>query len=162
MQDELTQQVCAWLEGQQQAMQDCLEALVNIDSNSYDKAGTDAVADQITQWLEQDGITIIRHQRPESGDILEAQLGGTGQGHVLLMGHRDTVFPTGTVASRGYTQQDNVGFGPGVADIKSGLVMNCFVLRALSRLPNCPLPVRALFTADEEIGSPDGRGHAPP
>ncbi len=157
MQDPLIQQACHWLEEQQQAMIDCLAALVNIDSNSYDKAGNDEVADLITEWLEQDGITVIRHPRPETGDILDARLGGTGQGHVLLMGHRDTVFPTGTVASRGYTQQDNVGFGPGVADMKSGLVMNCFVLRALSRLPNCPLPVRALFTADEEIGSPDGR-----
>lgn len=157
MQELLIQQACDWLEGQQQAMIDCLEALVNIDSNSYDKSGNDAVANLITQWLEQDGITVIRHQRPHSGDILEAQIGSTGQGHVLLMGHRDTVFPTGTVASRGYTQQGNLGFGPGVADMKSGLVMNCFVLRALSRLPHCPLPVRALFTADEEIGSPDGR-----
>lgn len=155
MQGPLIQQACDWLEGQQQTMVDCLAALVNIDSNSYDKAGNDEVADLITRWLEQDGITVIRHPRPGSGDILEAQLGGDG--HVLLMGHRDTVFPTGTVASRGYTQQDNVGFGPGVADMKSGLVMNCFVLRALSRLPNYPLPVRALFTADEEIGSPDGR-----
>ncbi|MCH4810690.1 M20 family metallopeptidase [Vreelandella neptunia] len=157
MQEPLIQQACDWLKGQQQAMIGCLEALVNIDSNSHDKAGTDAVADLITQWLEQDGITVIRHQRPDSGDILEAQLGGAGQGHALLMGHRDTVFPTGTVAGRGYSQNGNLGFGPGVADMKSGLVMNCFVLRALSRLPTCPLPVRALFTADEEIGSPDGR-----
>ncbi|MDQ7732375.1 M20 family metallopeptidase [Halomonas sp. SpR1] len=157
MQEPLIQQACDWLGGQQQAMIDCLEALVNIDSNSDDKAGNDAVADLITQWLEQDGITVIRHQRPDSGDILEAQLGGADQGHALIMGHRDTVFPTGTVASRGYSQKDNIGFGPGVADMKSGLVMNCFVLRALSRLPSCPLPVRALFTADEEIGSPDGR-----
>lgn len=157
MQESLIQQAWNWLEGQQQAMIDCLEALVNIDSNSYDKAGNDAVADLITQWLEQDGISVIRHPRPDSGDILEVQLGGTGQGHALLMGHRDTVFPTGTVAGRGYSQKENLGFGPGVADMKSGLVMNCFVLRALSRLPSCPLPVRALFTADEEIGSPDGR-----
>lgn len=92
MQEPLIRQACDWLEGQQQAMVDCLEALVNIDSNSYDKAGTDAVADLITQWLEQDGITVIRHQRPNSGDILEAQLGEAGQGHALLMGHRDTFF----------------------------------------------------------------------
>lgn len=157
MQDKLTQQVCDWLEGQQQAMIDCLEALVNVDSNSYDKAGNDAVADLITQWFEQDGITVIRHQRPDSGDILEAQLGEGDQPYALLMGHRDTVFPTGTVAKRGYTQHELRGFGPGVADMKSGLVMNCFVMRALSRLPNGAPPVRALFTADEEIGSPDGR-----
>ncbi len=75
MQEPLIQQACDWLEGQQQAMIDCLEALVNIDSNSYDKSGNDAVAILITQWLEQDGITVTRHSRPDSGDILEAQLG---------------------------------------------------------------------------------------
>jgi glutamate carboxypeptidase len=153
-----------WLAGQQSQMVECLKTLVNIDSNSYDKAGTDAVADVIVEWLEADGIAVRRTPRPESGDILEACLDarveGDGsdavKGHVLMMGHRDTVFPTGTVAERGYTQQDDTAFGPGVADMKSGLVLNIFVLRALKRLAPLPFPVRALFTADEEIGSRDG------
>jgi glutamate carboxypeptidase len=155
---------CDWLAGQQSQMVECLKTLVNIDSNSYDKAGTDAVADVIVEWLEADGIAVRRTPRPESGDILEACLDarveGDGsdavKGHVLMMGHRDTVFPTGTVAERGYTQQDDTAFGPGVADMKSGLVLNIFVLRALKRLAPLPFPVRALFTADEEIGSRDG------
>jgi len=151
---------CDWLAGQQVQMIDCLKTLVDIDSNSYDKAGTDAVADVIVEWLEADGIAVKRTPRPDSGDILEARLDGKGSddanGHVLMMGHRDTVFPTGTVATRGYTQQDDIGYGPGVADMKAGLVMNIFVLRALKRLAPLPFPVRALFTADEEIGSRDG------
>ncbi|QJQ94313.1 MULTISPECIES: M20 family metallopeptidase [Halomonadaceae] len=155
--DALTREVCDWLTGQRAAMTECLKTLVNIDSNSHDKAGNDAVADTITGWLEADGIAIKRHVRPESGNILEARVEGAPGEHVLLMGHRDTVFPTGTVARRGYRQQGELAFGPGVADMKAGLVLNCFVLRALKRLPNLPFSVCALFTADEEIGSPDGR-----
>lgn len=151
---------CDWLAGQQSQMVECLKTLVNIDSNSYDKAGTDAVAAVIVEWLEADGIAVRRTPRPDSGDILEAWLEGDGSdasaGHVLMMGHRDTVFPTGTVAERGYTQQGEIGYGPGVADMKAGLVLNIFVLRALKRLAPLPFPVRALFTADEEIGSRDG------
>ncbi|WP_322527901.1 M20 family metallopeptidase [Salinicola sp. LHM] len=151
---------CDWLASQQAEMIECLKTLVDIDSNSYDKAGTDAVADVIVEWLEADGIDVTRTPRPESGDILEARLEGDGSdasaGHVLMMGHRDTVFPTGTVAERGFTREGDTAFGPGVADMKAGLVMNVFVLRALKRLAPLPFPVRALFTADEEIGSRDG------
>ncbi|WP_204352946.1 M20 family metallopeptidase [Salinicola peritrichatus] len=156
----MAQTACDWLAEQREAMTECLKTLVNIDSNSYDKAGTDAVADVIVEWLEADGIAVSRTPRPEAGDILEAKLPGTGgdaaSGHVLLMGHRDTVFPTGTVAERGYTQRGDLAYGPGVADMKSGLVLNVFVLRALTRLDPLPFPVHALFTADEEIGSRDG------
>lgn len=151
---------CDWLASQQAEMIECLKTLVDIDSNSYDKAGTDAVADVIVGWLQADGIDVTRTPRPESGDILEARLEGDGSdasaGHVLMMGHRDTVFPTGTVAERGFTREGDTAFGPGVADMKAGLVMNVFVLRALKRLAPLPFPVRALFTADEEIGSRDG------
>lgn len=151
---------CEWLAGQQAEMIECLQTLVDIDSNSYDKAGTDAVADVIVGWLEADRIAVTRTPRPDAGDILEARLEGDGRdasaGHVLMMGHRDTVFPTGTVAERGFTREGDIAFGPGVADMKSGLVLNIFVLRALKRLAPLPFPVRALFTADEEIGSLDG------
>ena len=153
----LMEQACRWLADQREAMAECLKVLVDIDSHSHDKAGNDAVADTIAGWLEADGIALRRTSRPHSGDILEARLEGAQARHVLLMGHRDTVFPTGTVARRGYSRRDDLAFGPGVADMKAGLVLNCFVLRALSRLPSLPYPVHALFTADEEIGSLDGR-----
>ncbi|WP_342595057.1 M20 family metallopeptidase [Salinicola lusitanus] len=156
----ITATACEWLAGQQAEMIECLQRLVDIDSNSYDKAGTDAVADVIVEWLEADGIEVTRTPRPDAGDILEARLEGDGSdagaGHVLMMGHRDTVFPTGTVAERGFTREGDTAFGPGVADMKSGLVLNIFVLRALKRVAPLPFPVRALFTADEEIGSRDG------
>jgi glutamate carboxypeptidase len=72
------------------------------------------------------------------------------------MGHRDTVFPEGTVAQRPFRIEDNQAFGPGVADMKSGLVMNTFVLGAFRRF-GAPCPLTGLYTSDEEIASPSSR-----
>lgn len=150
--------VYGWLDTQRPAMEAFLRQLVDIDSNSYDKAGTDAVADAMTALLAQDGVAVERHPVQGFGDVLSALVPGRDDGpHALLMGHRDTVFPKGTVAVRGYTRDGDLGFGPGVADMKSGLVLNCFVLRAFARAGGAPFPIRALFTADEEIGSATGR-----
>ncbi|WP_207780285.1 M20 family metallopeptidase [Pokkaliibacter plantistimulans] len=156
-------QVCDWLAGQQQAMIDCLQALVDTDSNSYDRDGVNAAGALIQSWLEADGIECVWHANETYGDALEARIGGGQQAPVLLMGHRDTVFPKGTVEQRPFTREGMKAFGPGVADMKSGLVLNCFVLRALHQLQQqgkmamLPFPVVALFTGDEEIGSPEGR-----
>ncbi len=73
------------------------------------------------------------------------------------MGHRDTVFPDGEVGGRPFTIRDGIAYGPGVADMKAGLVMNCFVLAAFARFGGGPAPLVGLFTGDEEIGSPEGR-----
>jgi len=50
-----------------------------------------------------------------------------------------------------------IAYGPGVADMKAGLVMNCFVLAAFAKFGGSPAPLVGLFTGDEEIGSPEGR-----
>ena len=74
-----------------------------------------------------------------------------------MMGHRDTVFPTGEVARRPFTMEDGRAYGPGVADMKSGLVLNTFVLVAFAKFGGAPAPLVALYTGDEEIGSPTSR-----
>lgn len=75
---------------------------------------------------------------------------------VLLMGHCDTVFPDGTVAARPFTTAGDLAYGPGIADMKGGLVINTFVLAAFARL-GAPVPLVGLYTADEEIASPSSR-----
>jgi glutamate carboxypeptidase len=89
---------------------------------------------------------------------MAARLPGAGGGNrpVVLMGHCDTVFPDGTVARRPFRLDGNRASGPGVADMKAGLVMNTFVLDALKRF-GAPGPVTGLYTADEEIASPSSR-----
>jgi len=148
-----------WLAEQRPAMQEALATLVNIDSSSHDKPGTDRVAQAMAGWLQTAGVFAEHRGEITQGDVLLARLPGThpDAAPVVLMGHRDTVFPTGTVAQRPWRVEGERAYGPGVADMKSGLVLQCFVMMALQKLPALPFPVVGLFTADEEIGSHHGR-----
>jgi glutamate carboxypeptidase len=158
-------QVTAWLAGQQQAMIDLLRATVEIDSGSYNKAGIDAVGAAIEAFLASQGIPTERLAQARHGDCIRAMVGAepaaaspaNAPTNIVLMGHRDTVFPDGEAKQRPFTIRDGIAYGPGVADMKAGLVMNAFVLAAFARFGGAPAPLVGLFTGDEEIGSPEGR-----
>jgi glutamate carboxypeptidase len=153
--------VLEWLGSQRPAMLALIEALVNTDGGSYDKAGVDAVGGHIRRFLDANGIASEVTPNDRFGDAISATVGQDsgrlGNRPILLMGHRDTVFPKGEPARRPFKIEGDRAYGPGVADMKSGLVMNCFVLAALKRFGGAPAPVMALFTGDEEIGSPFSR-----
>lgn len=148
-----------WLSGQFDAMEALLQQLVDTDSNSYDKAGVDAVGDLLAAQLQADGIGVERIAVEGFGDVLLAELPGGPGKPVLLLGHRDTVFPKSTTTARGYRRDEKLAYGPGVADMKGGLVLNCFALKALKRAGPLPFPVQILYTGDEEIGSGSARVH---
>src|SRR6266542_3834026 len=147
-----------WLAAQRPAMLALLEALVNTDSGSYDKPGVDAVGERLRGFLENQGIApdVIRDDR--FGDALRASVGSGPNTTILLMGHRDTVFPKGETSRRPFRIEGERAYGPGVADMKPGLVMNAFVLAVFEKYGGAPAPLVGLFTADEEIGSPSSRG----
>jgi glutamate carboxypeptidase len=73
------------------------------------------------------------------------------------MGHRDTVFPKGEAGRRPFRIEGDRAYGPGVSDMKAGLVVNAFVLAAFHATGGHPGPLVGLITSDEEIGSPSGR-----
>ena len=154
-------QILDWLAGQRGAMLALLETLVNTDSGSADKAGVDAVGDHIRTFLTDQGIASEAIPDSKFGDAISATVGqdaNRGSNRpILLMGHRDTVFPRGEPTRRPFKIDGGRAYGPGVSDMKSGLVMNCFVLAALKKFGGAPAPVTALFTGDEEIGSPFSR-----
>jgi glutamate carboxypeptidase len=154
-----TELALAWLAEQQPAMEALLQRIVDIDSNSHDKAGVDAVGAALSAELQGDGISVQALAVEGFGDVLLAQVPGDAGKPVLLLGHRDTVFPTGTTTTRGYSRDAHLAYGPGVADMKGGLVLNCFALKALKRAGTLPYPVQVLYTGDEEIGSGSARAH---
>ena len=156
--NDITADVIAWLAPRFDEMEALLRRLVDIDSNSFDKAGTDEVGDAIIEVLAADGIAVERFPKQGFGDVLRAEVAGRqANSYALMMGHRDTVFKKGTVKTRGYTRDGDMAFGPGVCDMKAGLVANIFALRAIKAAGGLSFPVVALFTADEEIGSPTGQ-----
>ncbi len=151
-------QALTWLAGQQAAMQTLLQQLVDIDSGSRDEAGVTAVARAIQAHLAAAGIAADLESVPGYGCNLRAGIAGADAGApIVLGGHMDTVYPRGTVAQRPFRIQDGRAYGPGVADMKSGLVLNVFVLQALAQAGGANAPVRLLLTCDEEIGSPATR-----
>jgi glutamate carboxypeptidase len=147
-------EILEWLGTQQGAMLGLLEDLVNIDGGSYDKAGVDAVGVRIRKFLESHDIACETIANETYGDALRATVGGPSNSAIMLMGHRDTVFPKGEPTRRPFKIEDGKAYGPGVADMKAGLVMNAFVLAAFKKFGGAPAPLVGLFTSDEEIGSP--------
>jgi glutamate carboxypeptidase len=155
-------EIVAWLATQQDAMVGLLRDMVDIDSGSYNKPGIDAVGDVIRRFMTSQNIPVEIVAQQKHGDCLRALApwdgpAGNAGGNIVLMGHRDTVFPDGEARRRPFTIRDGIAYGPGVADMKAGLVMNCFVLAAFARFGGAPAPLLCLFTGDEEIGSPEGR-----
>ena len=150
-----------WLDDQQPAMIELLEKIVNIDSGSYDHAGVSEVGMAIKAHLDDRGITTNIVERPNASFCLTATIDARhrepANQPILLMGHRDTVFPKGEVAKRPFRIKDDRAFGPGVADMKCGLVMNSFVAEAFHRFGGNRHPINVLYTSDEEIGSPSSR-----
>ena len=152
--------IAAWLATQQDAMVALLRDMVDIDSGSYEKPGIDAVGAVAERFLRQHSISVEHLPQSKHGDCLRAVVSwdgppGNASGNIVLMGHRDTVFPAGEAGRRPFAIRDGVAYGPGVADMKAGLVMNCFVLATFARFGGSPASLVGLFTGDEEIGSPD-------
>jgi glutamate carboxypeptidase len=119
----------------------------------------DAVGASFARFFADHDIATSVIAGERSGNIIRAQLGATdaGSAPILLMGHQDTVFPEGEAARRPFRIENGRGYGPGVADMKAGLVMHAFVLAALRHVGPPAASAVALFTSDEEIGSPFSR-----
>jgi glutamate carboxypeptidase len=157
-------EILSWLAQQREAMVAALREMVDTDGGSYDKAGVDKVGAQVARFMAAHGIPIQTLPQQRFGDCLRATVGedaeapgGNARRNIVLMGHRDTVFPKGEPTKRPFTIEGNRAYGPGVADMKAGLVMNMFVLAAFRKFGGAPGPLVGLFTGDEEIGSPEGR-----
>ncbi len=152
-------QITQWLASQQQAMLDLLRDAVDTDSGSYDKAGVDAVGQRFIDFFTTQGLLTTREPHDTFGDAIHIRLDDTlsNEKPVLLMGHRDTVFPKGEAARRPFRIADGRAYGPGVCDMKAGLVINAFVLAAFKQFGGAPAPLAGLITSDEEIASPSSR-----
>jgi glutamate carboxypeptidase len=145
----------------QPAMLSNLRDLVAIESPSDDKAAVDRASAQVADWLQQAGGKIRWHRQKRFGDVLEARFGNRPQRQpakpILLLGHLDTVWPMGTLAGMPFRVARGRVFGPGVYDMKAGVIMAIHAMAMLQEAKALRTPVVVLLNPDEEIGSPCSR-----
>jgi len=135
-----------------------LAALVNVDCGTHNKAGVDRVGEWIGARCAAWDWEVQRLPLTEQGDCWVARRHGNGTGRILLMGHLDTVYPDGTSAARPMRFEGSHTIGPGVCDMKGGLLVGMYALRALQNASFRDFAeIVFFFNSDEEIGSPGSR-----
>ena len=140
-----------------------IRELVEIESPSDNKAAVDRVADAVAEKFSRLGGEVRFHRAKEFGSHLQVNFGGKAARPVLLLGHYDTVYPLGTLATMPCRAVDNKLTGPGVLDMKSGIALMLHALAALQDWRGedwrggLPRPVSVLLVSDEEVGSDSSR-----
>lgn len=141
-----------FIEEHRQDMLDFWQSIVNMESGSTDKAGIDAVALKLKQVIDEAGGSAKIIEMEKAGNMLVGIFGAqrTNPG-VLFMGHMDTVFSKGTVANRPFAIKGENAYGPGVLDMKGGIVAFLYAIQALHAAGYDARPLKVILAGDEEI-----------
>lgn len=133
--------------------------LVEQESMSRDAEATRRIAENLADRLAKDGAAVDLLGDPHYGASLRARYSSENNRadddkQLLIIGHLDTVWPAGTLAARPFRVSDGRAYGPGIFDMKSGVALAAFALRALKAIGRATRRnVTMLMTCDEETGS---------
>jgi len=136
-----------------------LEKMVLIQSGSHNKEGVDRVARLIQSIFQSNTVSCQSIQQTKFGNhlMVRSLCEKPLEKQILLVGHMDTVFPK-TTDFNWYRENTTHCYGPGVIDMKGGLVVGIFALKGLDSIGLLKKnPITFIFNSDEEIGSPGSR-----
>ncbi|MGH2482416.1 MAG: M20/M25/M40 family metallo-hydrolase, partial [Ktedonobacteraceae bacterium] len=141
-----------------------LRTIVNVDSGTYTPEGIKQVGVHLAGRFQEWGFATRFEKQEGYGDhLLATRQGSRPDGpRLLLIGHLDTVFPDGEVARRPFALGERavmrVATGPGVLDMKSGVLIGMYALHLLQEAgEDTYQSVTFLCNSDEEIGSPSSK-----
>ncbi|MEW6210275.1 MAG: M20 family metallopeptidase [Acidobacteriota bacterium] len=130
--------------------------LVNQESMSREAEANRRLAENLSERFSQFGAAVDLIREPHSGGILLARCNASNshEKQLLVVGHLDTVWPIGTLASRPFRVEDDRAYGPGIFDMKAGVAIAAYALAAIKELNGeTRRAVTFLMTCDEETGS---------
>jgi glutamate carboxypeptidase len=150
-----------WLRPRERAMTRLLGRFVRAESPSFDKAAVDHFGRIVaSEWKRRSVAVTLLCQR-ERGDHVRVEWRPRGRGktaQILVLGHLDTVYDTGTIARMPFRVSRGRAWGPGSFDMKGGLVIALYAMDALAAVGCLPEKrIVLLWTSDEEIGSESSR-----
>jgi glutamate carboxypeptidase len=133
--------------------------LVSIESPTEDRAAVNRCVALVEEWIKTSGGGSRRKRQRSAGDLLIGRFGparATAK-PLMLLGHLDTVFPLGTLKKMPSRLRGGRAWGPGVLDMKGGVVMALTALQLLAESGRLTRPVIFLLNSDEETGSEHSR-----
>jgi glutamate carboxypeptidase len=154
------QDATSWLADKQQAMEDAIARLVEINSYTDNPEGGRKVGALLRDLFRIPGLEVSERKSERFADhlVFRSRPNQPNRTSLALVGHLDTVFPPGTF--EGYRREGGLACGPGVLDMKGGLVVIAFAVQAIAATVglDAVAPLRIVIVSDEEVGSPEGQG----
>jgi glutamate carboxypeptidase len=143
----------------QPQMLEMISQLVRLESPTEDRAAVNRCVDLVEGWIKASGGKGQRHKQKSAGDLLVGRFGPARSRvkPLMLLGHLDTVWPLGTLTKMPFRLAQGRAWGPGVLDMKAGVVMGLSALRILQQVGQLTRPVVFLLNSDEETGSQHSR-----
>jgi glutamate carboxypeptidase len=153
------QQILTWLSERQREMVASLREMVERESPTHDKRACDQLCAHLASEFRCLGGEVKLHRQRDAGHHLQVDFAGAeGRAPLLLLGHYDTVYDRGTLQEMPWSERQGRLYGPGVFDMKAGIVQMMFALWALRESNGgLPRPVKVLLVSDEEAGSASSR-----
>jgi glutamate carboxypeptidase len=136
-----------------------IRRLVSVESPTEDWAAVNRCVSLVEGWIKASGGKSQRRKQKSAGDLLVGRFGPAGSRSkpLMLLGHLDTVWPLGTLKKMPFRVAQGRAWGPGVLDMKAGVVMALTALRILLEAGELTQPVVFLLNSDEETGSQHSR-----
>lgn len=154
-------EVLKYLLAEQEDMLACLKNLVEHETpTNGSKTDNDEFAKMLGKKFEEltGGKSEVLYNSAGYGNHLMAEF-GDGEEQILVLCHYDTVWPKTTIVAKPFKIEDGKAYGPGIYDMKAGIMQGLFAVKALKELGRkLNKKVVFLFTSDEEVGSPSSRG----
>lgn len=135
-----------------------LEALVNTDCGTHNKAGVDSVVRLVRERFRDFGAEVVDLPQGKYGNMLYTRWRGKGKARIVMIGHTDTVYSDGTASQFPFHRRGTRLMGPGVSDMKSGLLAGIYAAHAVAQSGFDQFAEIGMFcNSEEEIGSPVSR-----
>lgn len=133
--------------------------IINLESYYDDLEGLAKLADRLKAEFEAEGFQCkLIPVGEKRGMVLSGVLGADRPGKpILFSGHMDTVFPRGKFGENPFRIEGDKAFGPGVLDMKGGIVISLFVVKALNHIGYKDHPIKILYCGDEETLHADAK-----
>lgn len=145
--------VFSYIDEHRSEMMDFWQKIVSMESGSAYKDDVDKLGAFLGEQFAAAGAEVRFEEFEKAGNMLIANIGKERDGEpIILMGHFDTVFPVGTLKTRPFKIEEGKAYGPGVLDMKGGITILYFIVRALQKAGYDKRPLKIILAGDEEVG----------